>query len=252
MAGKYRAEIERALNMIGCRIQEQRKRLGWNQSRLAQELSLYGVETQKSSISKWEKGEAVPNAYIFIALCHALRITSGLEVFNADYKPALNEEGLHKLHEYEKDLIATGLYAPPLTVIPSNVIQFREMPFPLQPASAGTGNYLDSTTVEMISFPVDSIPPNADFGMHVSGDSMEPVYPDGSVVWIHECCELSSGDVGVFVYDGCSYIKVYSETYDPESEFQTPVLLSYNKRYDPIVVHPDLSFCIVGKVIRTH
>ena len=39
----------------------------------------------------------------------------------------------------------------------------------------------------MVSFPEKSVPKGADFGVRVSGDSMEPVYHDGQIVWVEEC-----------------------------------------------------------------
>ena len=46
--------------------------------------------------------------------------------------------------------------------------------------SAGTGAFLDEGSFEMVSFPASTVPDGADFGVRVSGDSMEPVYHDGA------------------------------------------------------------------------
>ena len=64
---------------------------------------------------------------------------------------------------------------------------------------------------EMVSFPESSIPDGAEFGVRVSGDSMEPVYHDGQIVWVQRCETLRTGEVGVMIYDGQGYIKAYAE-----------------------------------------
>lgn len=89
---------------------------------------------------------------------------------------------------------------------------------------------------------------------------MEPVYHDGQIVWVRKCDELFIGDVGIFVYDGCGYIKSYDEQ-EPDEDHKEDftdsygvvhrqkVLISYNENYDPIEVSPEAEFRIVGKVL---
>ena len=78
------------------------------------------------------------------------------------------------------------------------------------------------------------------FGVRVCGDSMEPVYHDGQIAWIQECSELSPGEVGIFMYDGDGYIKMYDEQEPCEAErydftdsdgtlHMQSVLISYKK-----------------------
>ena len=64
-----------------------------------------------------------------------------------------------------------------------------------------TGAFLAEGNFEMISFPESSIPDGAEFGVRVSGDSMEPVYHDGQIVWVQQCETLRTGEVGVMIYD---------------------------------------------------
>ena len=141
-----------------------------------------------------------------------------------------------------------------------NIIKYIEMPVSNLAVSAGTGAFLDEGNFEMVSFPEKSVPKGADFGLRVSGDSMEPVYHDGQIVWVEECETLSVGEVGIFVYDGDGYLKVYGEQ-EPEERHKDaftdsygglhmqPVMLSYNQAYDPKVVMPDSMFQIVGRVL---
>ena len=77
---------------------------------------------------------------------------------------------------------------------------------------------------------------------------MEPVYHDGQIVWMQQCGTLRPGEVGVFVYDGSGYLKAYSERETEDG--RQPVLVSYNRKYEPIPVQPELGFYIAGRVLK--
>ena len=135
---------------------------------------------------------------------------------------------------------------------------YLDMPVSDLPVSAGTGAFLDEGNFEMVSFPESSIPDGAEFGVRVSGDSMEPVYHDGQIVWVQQCETLRTGEVGVMIYDGQGYIKAYAEQEpdDPEAYLGSdgvrrmqPVMVSYNKAYAPKPASPELEFRIVGRVL---
>ena len=255
---KYNAESERDRNIIGQRIEAARQERGLNLRDLSSLLTSYGVPVGHTAINKWTKGLTTPNAYQLLALCMALEIDDGLAFFTEDYTPELNKAGRSKLKAYKEDLIASGRYAPAPKI--SNTIKYIDMPVSNLRVSAGTGQFLDEDSFEMVSFPEGTIPNGADFGIRVSGNSMEPVYHDGQIVWVQKCDTISVGQVGIFVYDGEGYLKMYGEQ-DPEEQHRDsfingygvlraqPVLLSYNAEYAPKVVNPEHTFQIVGKVL---
>ena len=109
-----------------------------------------------------------------------------------------------------------------------------------QPASAGTGQYLNDVQVEQIELPVDV---DADFVVPIYGDSMEPEYHSGDYVFVKLSVELSNGDIGVFEYYGDAYIK---ELVINDSG---AYLHSLNSKYDDILVDIDSDFRIIGKVV---
>ena len=74
---------------------------------------------------------------------------------------------------YREDLIATGKYNPMPTH--TNTIRYIDKPVSNLRVSAGTGSFLDEDNFEMVSFPENAVPAEADFGVRVSGNSMEPV-----------------------------------------------------------------------------
>lgn len=116
-----------------------------------------------------------------------------------------------------------------------------------QKASAGWGTYLfdDDSLYNIEVFGVSEVPFRADFGVKISGDSMEPTIPDGSLVWIKEQHELDSGEIGIFIYDGEAYCKQLKKDY----EARRICLISHNKKYDTIVIKNNIPFRTVGKVL---
>lgn len=250
MAG-YNARTERERNALGQTLKRIRKAKRLPQNVLRERLEQFGVAVQISAISKWETGENIPNTYQFLALCHILGFEEMMEPLGWEPNPdklMLDDAGLARLAEYRKDLIASGLYRP--RPIEQTEVRYVDMPVSLLAVSAGTGAFLDEENFETVSFPESLIPSGAEFGVRVSGDSMEPAYHDGQIVWVKRCETLRPGEVGIFLYDGDGYIKVYSKRETEDSVGSQPVLISYNKKYDPIPVRPDSSFYIAGRVLN--
>ncbi len=257
-ASRYNAEKEKDANVIGRRIAEARKRKGLSIAAFSEFLENYGINISTGGAGKWETGYSIPNAYQLIAICNALDIDDQLPYFTQNYSPELNAEGERKLQDYKEDLIATGKYAPAPEPVPF-IRRIDQRVYDL-PASAGCGQFLDEGYYELVSFPENMVPDRADFGIRVSGDSMEPVYHDGQIVWVQETPRLYPGEVGIFVCDGQGFIKVYQEQ-DPEENVKEeymdhdgnlhpqPVLVSLNEKYADRVISPYSSFRVVGRVL---
>jgi len=253
---EYIASEEKENNYIGEKIAEARAARKITQTRFCELLAQYGVEIGIQGLSKWESGRSVPNAYQLIAASFALGLEDDLSYFVKGHAD-LNAEGQKKLKDYKTDLIASGRYKPEILKKKKRMV---EMPVSNLRASAGTGSFLDEGSFEMVRFPETMVPEGAEFGIYVSGDSMEPVYHDGQIVWVKESNDLFPGEVGIFMYDGNGYIKEYDEK-EPEGDQQEefmdsygkvhkqPIMISYNEKYRPIVVSPHSEFRIVGRVL---
>ena len=253
---KYNAETEKADNYLGERIAEARTDKKLSLAAFKSILSEYGVEIGTAGINKWELGRAVPNAYQLFAIALALGLEEDMSFFIRS-KADLNGEGRCKLQEYKQLLIDSGKYKP---AQPRKKIRYITKPVSYLKASAGTGAFLDEGQFEEVRFPENAVPDGSDFALYVSGDSMEPVYHDGQIVWVQKCEALNIGDVGIFVYGGYGYIKSYDEQEPDENILEDftdsygnvhmqPVMVSYNENYDPIEVAPHLEFQIVGRVL---
>ena len=255
---RYSAETEKQNNVIGTRLSEELKNRKLSKKEFCTTLKDYGVDVSQSALGKWTNGLTVPNAYQLLAICYALDLEDGLAAFTGEHTPLLNEVGAEKVRAYREDLIATGKYNPMPT--PMNTIRYIDKPVSNLRVSAGTGSFLDEDNFEMVSFPENAVPAEADFGVRVSGNSMEPVYHDGQIVWVERCETLSIGQVGVFVYDGEGYLKSYGEREPDESDrdaftdsygrlHMQPVLISYNKDYSDRIISPERGFRVIGRVL---
>ena len=252
---KYNAAEEREQNVIGKRLAALRNRKNLSLKEAADGLSAYGMPMSAPSLFKWEKGINTPSSYYLLALCDFYGVKNAEDFFNASYVPELNDEGELKVEQYRADLIASGNYKPFRPV----EIAYVTMRVGMLSVSAGTGAFLDDDSFEEMQFPADSVPARADFALRVSGDSMEPVFNDGQYIWVQRCSELYPGEVGIFALDGQGYVKVYSEQTPEDCGDYTdsncvvhaqPVLVSYNKKYAPIVVSQEQTFQICGRVIK--
>lgn len=208
----------------------------------------------------------MPNALQLLAMSDVYGIGDIRGYFFGEspaFSPELNQKGLDILKALKEALIASGQYSPePRRRITGFAEQTRRVSMMIakQPVSAGTGNFLDDDNFEEKEFAEGSVPEGADFGLRVSGDSMEPIYTHNQIVWVDKCSELNPGEVGIFLYDGDGYIKQYQETMPETEEFDRYTLdgvlhpkislVSFNADYAPISVNPELGFQIIGRVLN--
>lgn len=77
----------------------------------------------------------------------------------------------------------------------------------------------------------------ADFIVGISGDSMEPTFYDGDLVYIKKTTDIEFGEIGLFVVNGMYYIK----------ELAPDGLRSHNPKY--ALIPKDEEIIVVGKVL---
>jgi SOS-response transcriptional repressor LexA len=152
----------------------------------------------------------------------------------------LNDEGKAKADEYIELLVDSGKYAKNI----AECVKFpsREVKLFYLPASAGPGEFLDSSdSFEMVTLPEDA-PKETDFMIRIQGDSMEPQFLDGETVYVKQQKTVENGEIGIFGLEGKSYIKKFRST--PDGSF----LISLNPKYDPIPINAE-DFVVFGKVV---
>ncbi len=232
------------------RLREARKRAGLTQEALGKM-----VGCAKTTITGYETGKSEPNMYILSKIMEALNVDANfifqdemLEHYKNSATPDEMENIIRKYRCLDpiaqqaiRMLLDIELQRSTATcrLDDSNLVEPTcNIPFKVsdQPASAGTGVYLgpDGFTEHMVNAEAVN---GADFGVPVSGDSMEPLYKDGDIILVSMSSPVQMGDIALVTMDGCGYVKKLGKG----------VLISVNHHYDPIPVTEDIR--INGKVI---
>lgn len=214
-----------------------------SQKELAASMCACGFDVSYQTISKWENSTTLPNVLQFFALCEILNIEDINTTFELNTRSnpfySLDKSGQDKALDYINLLKLSGLYNRTI----ADTIPFRrKLRFYDLPVSAGTGQFLDSDDYQEIEVG-DEVSSLADFGVRISGDSMEPQFVNGQTIWIHQQKTLDSGEIGIFFYDGQAYCKKLVHTEDGIQ------LHSLNPNYSPISIKPDSDFMVFGKVV---
>jgi phage repressor protein C with HTH and peptisase S24 domain len=180
------------------------------------------------------------------ALARVLGCT--LEDFDDNKKDHLSSEEktiLKKyrvLDEHGKEIVGYILnkeYERILSYEDESQTEFTSISLYDMPASAGTGVFLDSNNYEMIDVPLNNITASASFAVRVKGDSMEPQYKDGDIVFVKIQPSVLEGEIGIFILNGEGYIK----------KCGNGRLISLNEKYNDIVLNDYDELYCKGKVI---
>ena len=238
---------------IGETLTKYRKKARLSQVEVAERLTKAGFPLQNKAIYAWEKNRSTPNPTQFLLLCQMYGITDIYSTFiepNPDNPLAvLNDAGKEKALDFIRILSMTNEYRhenvehrksnDTVTEFP---VKQRELPLYLLAASAGTGEFLDSDDYETVIVGSE-VPEKASFGIRLNGNSMEPRYMNGQIVWVYRTTELYDGDIGIFYLDGQAYCK---KLHKKKNSIE---LLSFNPDYTPIKVTEESEFKIFGRVI---
>lgn len=215
------------MSTLGERIRFAREQKGLLQSDLAKLINV------KSSgvISNWEKDLNKPDAEKIVRLCSVLDISAS---YLLDYygKPDIefssaeinHVKKYRDLDDHGKELVNLVLekeHDRCIASINEKPAALRLYTYMQKIAAAGNGFYFDDIPTETIEAPYM---PGADFIVGVSGDSMEPTYSDGDLVYVEKRQILNTGDIGIFIINNECFIKEVGEN----------GLLSHNPKYDPI------------------
>ena len=229
------------MKKLGKIIATYRKQNNLSQTQLSEILIKNGFKASNKAVSSWEKDTTEPSASLLLFLCKLLGITDiyGEYYGNNPSNPlsGLNEEGKEKALDYIQLLVDSGKFQN-ATIIPFR----RKIRLFDIPASAGVGNFLDGDNFTEVEVG-EEVPATADFGIRISGDSMEPRFVNGQIVWVQKQDTLNSGEIGIFFLDGNAYCKKLQD--DGKGLY----LISLNNNYDPIAITENQTFKIFGKVV---
>ena len=194
-------------------LKECRKKQGVSQAELAARL---GVTQQ--AVGKWESGKSSPDPSTVARIAELLNTT-------ADY--------------------LLGLYRPVSNVSAPEERFFGSYTESLIPVigtvKAGYGALAFEEDYGQEYARVKD--PSNYFYLVVRGDSMEPRFVHGQIVWVHRQETLRSGEIGVFLYNGAGYCKRF------ERAPGRVELVSLNLRYAPIRVAEGDELRVFGRVV---
>ena len=241
---------------IGNRIKLFRKSAGFTQDELAQKLN-----TTKQTISRYEKGERKANQDMLFSLCDILGVSID------DFFPSISNNSATPTAS--PDLLTQQITDKVVQLTPDNkkivlrtseellesqkanggiyrqkneeetkknevseVISLYKVEVVSETAAACGFNYgfgYDDTDRETIE--VDEQPPRHDIATKVSGDSMQPDYQDGDILYlVDKGLTTYNGDLAVIAYGDRSYFK---KIYTENGRLR---LVSLNDKYEDIIL----------------
>jgi len=246
---------------IGIRIKQAREAIGLTQKQLAQQLGI-----TPSAVTNYENEVSHPKEPILYKLLDTLKVDANflfqdeMSAHRSAPTPAGQRIGIayDKAAPPVKETVEVALKpwldgnsltiktkTPPAEEPEADESETMELPQYELSSAAGLGTYMDEVpSYEMRDVLLADVPEGAEMLIRISGDSMEPEYYDGDIVFVESAIALESGDIGIFVVDGFAYCKQLVIT-----GHRRAVLRSMNENYEDI----DLSqyaYChTVGRVI---
>ncbi|MBJ6745542.1 LexA family transcriptional regulator [Streptococcus sp. 121] len=107
--------------------------------------------------------------------------------------------------------------------------------------SAGRGTWLSDESIESIMYPKPV--PDHDIALRVRGNSMEPLFQDGEIVFVRKTKNVNHGQIIIIIVNNEAYIK---KLYKHNQEVR---LISLNSEYDDIILTEYDDVDVVGTVI---
>ena len=227
------------MKTFGEKIKEARKLQKLTQKQLA---DLIGAA--HNSVSDWENNKNKPDPDTIELLCGILKMTpnyllaSSEDVFSPKEKSIVQKYRFITEHSPNGakmvDTIVDREYAiaeqlkaqaERIAALEQHAGRKRILAYYGRIAAAGQSYGFDDLAAGTITCENNDMSQNADFAIGVSGDSMEPTYYDGDIVFVKKATHLDIGDIGIFQKDNGIYIKEVGED----------GLISHNKRYDPMI-----------------
>lgn len=257
---------------LGTVLKELRKRKKLTAKETTDKLLSMGYEISDKTLSGYETGIRMPNADVFMALCKIYDCKNILEMFsfiNADYSIPTDEEWdiieryrfiskyspdgasvvdtvLDREYDIAEKLKEQSEQIQKMDVeVAEELIPKRIFAYYGKIAAAGTSVEFSGMTEGIKSYPENDININADYVIGVSGDSMEPEYYDGDIVYVKKAEHLSVGEIGIFQKANNIYIKKIGEN----------GLVSLNPEYQGLTADDDRIIAlgkVLGKAVETN
>ena len=223
--------------VIGEKIRQYRLANGWTQQELGAKIGI-----SKNAIGNYEKGFRSPKKNTMFDLAKAFSISID-DLFPPVQKPSpsdiqtiydkLEPPRQGKVLTFaERQLKEQNEEETKINEVSEKVIDLYQVEVVSETAAACGFNYgfgYDDTDRETIE--VDEQPPRHDIATKVSGDSMQPDYQDGDILYlVDKGLTTYNGDLAVIAYGDRSYFK---KIYTENGRLR---LVSLNDKYEDIIL----------------
>lgn len=226
--------------VIGEKIKQHRLANGWTQQELGTKIGI-----SKNAIGNYEKGFRSPKKNTMFDLANAFNVSIDdlFPPIQKDTPPTtspiqsiydqLEPNGQRKVITYAEKLRDEQEKQRKTKINEvSEVINLYQVEVVSETAAASGFNYgfgYDDTDRETIE--VDEQPPRHDIATKVSGDSMQPDYKDGDILYlVDKGLTTYNGDLAIIAYGDRSYFK---KIYTENGRLR---LVSLNDKYEDIIL----------------
>lgn len=238
--------VSPALPVICAKVRYYRKALGLEQRELAERIGV-----TKNAVGNWENGRSRPDINLIPPLCQALGVSPAALLGLEESVPAPDREetalleryrGLTPGHRYAVRTLAESLHR--VETAERRRPRLHPLPYYEKPLAAGIGDPTEFEGRSETRYLYDAPElRRADCLYHVSGDSMEPEFRDGDLVFVERIpdgARLQPGEIGAFIVGNELYIK----------EYRADGLHSRNPRY-PVMrfAESDTSVYLLGRIL---
>lgn len=227
---------------IGNRIKERRKELHLSADAVAEKLGV-----SRSTVFRYENGdiEKFPTQKL-AEIANALNTTPGY-LMGWDKKEAPKIINIYEQLETDRQQVVYDCAEEQLNEQnhpnvheiddhrPVNTVDV------LGAVSAGTGEWLDGQSSETVT--IEGPIPRYDFAVRVNGNSMEPTFSDGEILFVNKVDEARNNQFVIAEVNGEAFVKKLFVSMDGVK------LISLNRDYDDIVIHDYDDYQIVGVVV---
>jgi len=226
--------------------------------------------THRSNVFRWERGNTDIPFKFLEPLSEVLRCSLSEVVFAAlgspnyapkkgdlldfptNYQEQTNIKKYRVCDERGRGMVDTVLdyeYSRTIDLLSKNDGEQQEptvtVQVPYESMAAGFGNYLSDNSYEEIEFPVSKVPNGTDYGVRISGDSMNPTIPNGCIAFVRSRPAIENGKIGIFSLNGEGFCKRLNVNDKNRSIW----LVSDNEEYKPIKVKFDDYLHTYGEVL---
>jgi len=205
---------------FGERVKSYRKAKGMTQEALAK-----AIGVSKTTITGYELGNREPDVEKIKMIANALGVT-GDDLLGTGFSankiaPSVSDEAMRMARDYDRldvwgrqavrDLADTELARMEDDSRFMEETKMKEEPrvinLYVEPSAAGIAAPTFGVDFEPYTLKPED-PQGASFAVRLQGDSMEPYFPDGSMVFVNHD-PLANGDIGIFCVDGGTVCKQY-------------------------------------------